>query len=296
MKNIIVTTGQPFTDIDALACAVSYSELLKLEGKNAVTVLPGPLNKTITNKIKGWKLKFQTIPDKNDANYILVDISEPEYFADFVKEKDIIEIFDHRYGFENYWKEKLDKNSHIEIVGACATLIWEEYKKRKFSKDISQVSARLLYTAIISNTLNFNASVTTERDKLAFKELKIITLLPENWVETYFKDQDKETDKNIESAIINDLKNTKPYIAQLELWDSKKIIYKHINEIIKIMKRYDPVDWFLTAPSISEGKNYLLTLSKEKKILLEKAINAKFIGDFGTTNKLWLRKEIIRKL
>ncbi len=295
MNKIIVTSGQPFTDIDALACAIAYAELLRLEGKDAEVVLPGTLNKTVTEKIKKWKLNYSIKPNSENANYVLVDISDPEYFAKFVIPKKIIEIFDHRYGFEDYWKKKLKKNSHIEMVGACATLVWEEFKKRKLSKKISVVSANLLYTAIISNTLNFQASITTSRDHNSFKEISKHRKLPQNWVEIYFKDQDEETDKNIESAIKNDMKNTKPFIAQLELWDSKKIISKHMAKIIEIMQSYDSIDWFLTAPSISEGINYLLTLDDNKKKLLEKTLDAKFDGDIGTTQKLWLRKEILKK-
>ena len=54
--------------------------------------------------------------------------------------------------------------------------------------------------------------------------------------------------------------------------------------------------WLLTSPSISEGKNYIYSKNEEIKKLLAKTIKAKFVGDLGTTNKLWLRKEILKKL
>ena len=85
MSEIIVTSGQPFTDIDALACAIAYNELLNLEGKRAQTVLPGPLNNSITKKVKEWKLDFRVKPSTNKAEYVLVDVSEPKFFANFVK-------------------------------------------------------------------------------------------------------------------------------------------------------------------------------------------------------------------
>ncbi|OGM24308.1 hypothetical protein A2715_00520 [Candidatus Woesebacteria bacterium RIFCSPHIGHO2_01_FULL_39_32] len=293
---IVVTSGQPFTDIDALACAVAYAELLRLTKKDAVAILPGPLNKTITEKIRKWKLNYSTKPYSKNANYILVDISDPEYFAKFVKPKNIIEIFDHRYGFEDYWKVKLGKNAKIEMVGACVTLIWEEFKKNNKETNISEISANLLYTAIISNTLNFQASVTTNRDKKAYKEIFRYTKLPHNWTKTYFMYQDKETDENIKSAIINDTKNIDPIIGQLELWDSKTIILRHLKEIEEALLGFGRPNWFLTAPSISEGKNYLFTKNPYVKRLLEKTISAKFDGDIGETKKLWLRKEILKEL
>ena len=293
MSEIIVTSGQPFTDIDALACAIAYNEVLNLEGKRAQTVLPGPLNNSITKKVKEWKLDFRVKPSTNKAEYVLVDVSEPKFFANFVKKERVIEVFDHRVGFEKYWKERLEEKSHIEMVGACATLIWEEFKKRKLSNKISEVSANLLYTAILSNTLNFKASVTSKKDIKAYEELKQFSNLPKNWVETYFTDQDKEVDKDIKNALINDTKDLEPIIGQLELWDSKKVILKHLKEIEEVLLSFGRPDWFLTAPSISEGKNYLFTRNPKMKTLLERSINAKFHGDIGTTNKLWLRKEII---
>ncbi|KKQ41915.1 MAG: Inorganic pyrophosphatase/exopolyphosphatase [Microgenomates group bacterium GW2011_GWC1_37_8] len=296
MGKIVVTSGQPFTDIDALACAIAYAELLKKEGIDAEAVLPGSLNKSITKEIKKWKLDFSKNPKFNHAKYVLVDISEPKYFATFVKENDVVEIFDHRYGFENYWKERLGIKSRIEMVGACATLIWEEFVARSNPLKISELSANLLSTAIISNTLNFQASVTTQRDKDSFKEMAKFTNLPRNWAETYYSEQDKEVEGDIKSAILNDTKNIEPIIVQLELWDSKKIIFKHLKDIEETLAVFGTNNWFLTSPSINEGRNYLYTKNPKVKKLLEKIINAKFDGDIGTTEKLWLRKEILKKL
>ena len=182
------------------------------------------------------------------------------------------------------------------MVGACATLIWEEFQKRIKPLEISIVSANLLSTAIISNTLNFNASLTTQRDIKACEELKHYTRLPENWIKSYFTDQDKEVDLNIKDSLINDTKNLDPIIGQLELWDAKKVIFKHLKEIEEALLSFGLPNWFLTAPSISEGKNYLFTKNTKIKKLLEQSIGAKFKGAIGTTEKLWLRKEIFKKL
>lgn len=296
MKKIIVSSGQPFTDIDALACALAYTQLLILKGKKSECILPGPLNKSVTEKIKKWDLKFSKISQDTDSNYVLVDISETKYFANFVKEGDVIELYDHRKGFEDYWKNKLGKNSHIEMVGSCATLIWEEFVKSGHAKEVTKINADLLYTAIASNTLNFQAFVTTDRDKKAFNELKEFINLPNNWVKKYFTDQDKEVDVDIKGAIINDTKNMLPIIGQLELWDSKKIIFKHLIEIEEALKSFGSEEWFFTSPSISEGKNYIFTKSQKIKNQLSKIIGVKFDGDIGITKRLWLRKEIFQKL
>ena len=297
MGKIIVTSGQQFTDIDALACVISYTELLKIESKDAESVLPGILNESITQSVKNWGLELKERPSTTEnTKYILMDISDEKEFASFVKENNVLEIFDHRYGYEEYWKEKLGNDSHIEMVGSCATLIWEEFKKRINPLKISISSANLLLTAIISNTLNFKASVTTKRDTKAFEDLKKFTDLPDDWSEIYFEEQDRDKLSNAYRAIINDTKIISgPVIAQLEMWNSKELFDKQLVEVERALTSFGKSEWFLTSPSISEGLNYLFTKNQRLKRLLEKNIEAKFEGDIGKTKKLWLRKEIVRK-
>jgi inorganic pyrophosphatase/exopolyphosphatase len=302
MNKIVVTTGQPFTDIDSLSCAITYTELLKNEKKDALAVLPGKFNKSITKKIKSWNFDYEKDLKNSEYKFVIVDISKKEFFPDFVEEKDIIEIYDHRHGFEDYWKVKLASSAKIEMLGACATLIWEEFEKRS-TKKISTVSANLLYTAIISNTLNFNAKITDKRDREAFEKLSHFIDLSDDCVETYFRDQENAVFENPIKEIVNDSKVVKVpqfrkvvVIGQLELWDSKKFIKTHLSEVKKALESFGKDKWFLTSPSISEGINYIYTENKSIKKLLSKIIDVKFEGNIGKTKNLWLRKEILKKL
>lgn len=52
----------------------------------------------------------------------------------------------------------------------------------KNNVDISKESATLVYGAIISNTLNFKGSVTTDRDKIAAEWLNKVAKLPEDFL------------------------------------------------------------------------------------------------------------------
>ena len=207
MDQIIITSGEKFTDIDTLASSLAYSELLTKLGKDNTVVLPGPLNESITKSIKEWNLNYLSKLGNGEFSFVLIDISEKEFFSHFVKEDKIIEIYDHHFGFDKYWREKLKNDAHIEPVGSCATLIWEEYGKRKI--EISTLNANLLYTAIFSNTLNFNSSVTTNRDREAFQNLLTYINLPDNWIETYYKESENEIFKNPINAIAHDIKTVK---------------------------------------------------------------------------------------
>lgn len=170
MADIAVTAGQAWVDIDAFACIVAYVELLTLEDKQAEAVIPGILNSSIPAELR--KLgSFIASPTNINAAVVLVDISDPTHVSSFVRPELVREVYDHHLGFDNYWRERIEQNVHIEFIGACATLIWEEFVKRNFEIQITKNSATLLAAAIVSNTLNFNASMTSERDRQAFQEL-----------------------------------------------------------------------------------------------------------------------------
>lgn len=303
MKNIVVTSGEAYTDIDALACAVAYAELLRLEGKSAEAVLPGALNHSVTSQIRSWNLNIRTRPSADEFDSVLVDTSHVENFAKFVKEGSIVEIYDHHFGHEEYWQAKLGGASHIEFIGACATLIWEEWRKRGFAEKISEVSANLLHIAIVSNTLNFGAQLTSPRDKVAFDELKNFISLPEGWVAAYFSDQEQTAFEDVAKAIRGDTKTITacglPYpiiVAQMELWDSKKFLDENKDKVKEVLEGMSEGRWIISLPSISEKKNYLYTENPEIKELFMNAFEAVFSGDTGITPKLWLRKEIRKEL
>jgi hypothetical protein len=302
MKKIVVTSGDKYTDIDVLACAIAYTKLLKSEGKNAEAVLRGAFNKSITDEIRKLNYDYKTEFTGADA-FVIVDVSHPDYIANFVEEDKIVELYDHHSGFEKYFKKLLGNNSHIELIGAAATLIWEEFKKRGMSKKIKKDHAHLLYAAIVSNTLNLNTQNTNKRDRVAAKELLEIIKLPKNWVDKYFSDQDNIVFSNPYRETINDThyENVPQFkdtiiIGQLELWDSRKFINNHLGEVKKALESFGKDVWFFTTPSISEGINYIYTENDDVKKLLSKIVQAKFEGDIGKTNQLWLRKEILKKM
>ena len=299
MTKIVITAGQNFIDIDILACAIAYNELLIKEGKDSVAILPGELNKSVTDTIKKWEPPYLKKCSYTDPNFVVVDISQPEHLANFVKVEKISELFDHHFGFEKVWHQLTKGRIVIEAVGACATLIWEQFKKRNQSEKISTLSANLLCYAIVSNTLNFKAFVTDERDRAAFKEILQYAKLPTNWIESYFKEQEKLVFLNPEKEIINDTQvekfpksEEKLIIGQIELWDSRKFIDEHKIDIRKALESFGAQNWFLTSPSISEGKNYIYTESKKVQNLLTKYLDLEFNDNLATTRKLYLRKEI----
>lgn len=298
---IIITSGRVYSDIDIVACALPYKSLCDLKGVPVKAILAGPLNDSVPQMVRDFGLNFETTfsEDPSSCQFIIVDFSEPKFLPDFVKQDNIIKVFDHRFlGWDKYWKEKLGKEAYIEPVGACATLIWEEYQKEGLAAKIKTVDANLLYIAITVHTLNLKSSVTSQRDRNTLNSLKPLITLPNTWIEIYYHQVEESFMKNPEKAMRNDTKiqeigGVSYGIIQVELWDSRKFIESHTKRILSTLNTPNS---FLTSPSISEGHNYIVAGSDEVKNLLEKSLGAKFTGNVGKTPKLYLRKEILKIL
>jgi len=299
---IIITAGAKGADIDVFGCAIAYAELLRLEGKEAIPVIAGSFTMSVTPSILEWGAEYEQTHIADDADaFVLVDISDPDHVPSFVDIQKVVEVYDHRFGHEDFWKEKIHQGTHIEMVGACGTLIWEEFKKRGKQADIRPVSAKLLLATIVSNTLNFRGPITTDRDRLAYSELKEITGLDEEWVSSYFLEQEKILLADFKNYLKTDTKLFKTLsgefvIGQIELWDAGTVIETRTAEVNEVMQEYALHPWILNMPSISNGFNYIYSNNEEGKRIIEEKLNIRFEGDIARTDRLMMRKEIIKAL
>ena len=159
----IVTSGSKYLDIDAYAGIIAYAEFFRINGISAQAVSTAKFNNSITSTLLNLDVKLDEYQKNDDDKYILVDISNEKYFDKIVDKSNIIEIIDHHIGFEEYWKNKLGEKSHIEFIGSVATIIVELYEKNNILDKMSKEIAVLLMCAILDNTLNFKAKVTTRK-------------------------------------------------------------------------------------------------------------------------------------
>ena len=217
-----------------------------------------------------------------------------------------MKVYDHHFGFENYWKSRLGINAKIEKVGACATLIWEEYVNNKLVNQIEPFCAELLYLAIIANTLNLKAFVTSERDRLALSQIEEIVKIPKDLKSSYYEEINRKILFDFEYSLSTDIKqitvnNTVCVIAQLEIWNSDDLLNtEHFrnDKIAKILCNFiqHKCLWFLIISDIMKGKNIIYTSCSETKTLLKQQFTFTFNGDFALTKRLWMRKEFVRDL
>ena len=312
-KPIIVVGGSAYADIDVLACVAAYKQYLQLQGHVACGVITGPWNQTIPSSIKLWTIDVEkelTYP-KNSCRYIMVDFSDPKYVDDFVDLDSVIEVFDHHYGYEDYWHEKIGDNAKIEKIGACATLIWEKFKTTKIEDKISTVNANLLYTAIMANTLDFRSKVTHERDIIAAKELLAFTQLPKNWKEIYYAEIEEQFLRNSLKNILDDTKNIRIFetpfnFGQIELSNAGDFIQKSAKTLkslgsLQNDNKLEP--WLVNIVSIEEDCSYIYCNSaalRDMTKTITAANNLTDIANYGNnllvTKRLWLRKELLKEM
>jgi inorganic pyrophosphatase len=300
----IVTAGSAFIDIDAYGGCIAYAELLQLSGQSAKAVTTAPLNESVTSMIRSWKAPFETkyAPSPEDE-YILIDVSDPEFFDPFVSIDKVIEIIDHHAGYEDFWTNKIGGAAHIEFIGAACTLVYERWKAAGKLSEISPLSARLLLFGIIDNTLDLKSDLTTDRDRVAYDDLSKLAQLPKDWKANYFQEYQQAIEQNIKKALRNDYKFLPDklelilpkVIGQIIVWDGggKEFIERHQQAMRSIFDSITP-SWAMNVIAIMENKNYILADNLNVQAMLSDLMGISFNGNVASTDRLWLRKEILK--
>ena len=140
---IVLTVGKSYVDIDGYASCLAYRELLKAQGVQSKFVTDASLNYSITKSLLNLPYSIDRYKVKDEDEFIMLDLSNKDFFPNFVKEENIIELIDHHPGFEKYWNDKLN-NSTIEQVGSVATIIVEKYEQSNLDQKMDKNIAKLL--------------------------------------------------------------------------------------------------------------------------------------------------------
>ncbi|MFH1089513.1 MAG: DHHA2 domain-containing protein [Candidatus Uhrbacteria bacterium] len=296
---LITTYVNP--DLDGIAGITAYAEFLQKAGQNVVVGTIDKLSDETKYVLHRFGFEYpMSISNSNGFDeVILVDTSDLNGLEGKIAPEKVIEIIDHRKVHET---EKFPnaKKVQIELVGAAATLVAEKFMERRM--EISEKSAILICTAIISNTHNFKGSVTTDRDRKAFDWLNQFAKLPENlWREMFLAKSDLSGDKLAETIrkefawfVMGD---KKVGIAQLEVLEAKKLLEERGTEILQILeqtKKDMELDLiFQNTVAIEEEKNYFVTDDEQMQKLLEKVFEIEFIGSVAEKTGLVMRKQIV---
>jgi len=296
-KKILVTT-YPSPDIDGAACSFAYAEFLNKKGYDAVAGIFDAPHREAQFVLDKFNIKINRLTSLPEGykNIILVDMSDLESLPRLIKPEHVIEIIDHRK--INEAKKFINAKIQIELVGACATLIAEKFKENNLS--ISREAAVLLYSAVVSNTINFQGKLTTARDKNMGEWLTKQVELPANFIHEMFVAKSNII-KPLKDVLLEDFKafqfnNKKVGIAQLEIINTNQYIKNNLPEIIKTLieiKEQKFLDYiFLNSLDLEGAGNTLVAVDEDITRLLESILNIKFINHLATAGRLIMRKEI----
>lgn len=299
MKPILITCYVN-PDLDGFAGAIAYGEFLQKTGKSAVVGIIGEPHDEAKYIQKRFGFEVpQTIPNADIFDeVILVDASDLNGLEGKIAAEKVIEIIDHRkiHDADKFPNAK----AQIELVGAAATLVAEKFMRNKV--DISKKSATLALSAIISNTLNFKGSVTTDRDRAAATWLNRVAKLPENFWKDLFSAKSDLSGNKLSERIEGDfawfaMDERKVGIAQIEMIGVKKLLDVRGGEIIQVLekiKREMGLDFvFQNTIELEERKNYFVAQDAETQKLLEKVLDVRFAGVVAERPGLIMRKQIV---
>lgn len=298
----MVTLVTPYVDpdLDGTACAFAYSEFLRKTGEDAVAGVFGT-----PHREAGFVLREFRVPALEDGDkligsadkVILVDASDLRGISGKIDPKKVVEIVDHRK--VNEAEMFPNAKVQIELVGSAATLIAERFHREK--TDISVESAALLFSAIASNTINFQANVTTGRDHAMADWLKTKFPLPDGYIMRMFAEK-SHFGKPLKEVFEGDFAtfrfgDTRIGIAQLEIVDAAGFVEGNLAEIVRTLgelKSEESLDiTFLTCIDVEKAFNELVAFDRETQELVGRVLGIGFGGNVARRDGILMRKEIV---
>ncbi len=298
--HFIITAGSTYLDIDAYACCVAMKDLLALQGKNAVAWSQAPCNYSVHSFLRQPGQMTDSLPQGwEDAGYIIVDVSDPEYIREGVPLDKVVAVYDHHTGFEDYWRSRIGPGAQIEFIGAAATLIWRQWKKDGLENRISPATARLLVAAILDNTLDLTSANTTPEDVEAFRDLCLKGNIDRQWCDGYFARVQESVEADLQNALLGDMKKVRDngvlpsHVAQLCLWDAGSVLQK----LPRIRQWFSGMDsWMINLIDIKHRCSYFICDDEARREKIGQIFQVEFQSGVAKLPNPWLRKEIIKKI
>lgn len=302
IPNTRIVTSYYEPDLDAVSSSYAYSEYLNKRNRKSDYFIYGTPKKEVQIVTEMFNITLSGSSNiKTNQDVIILDTNNYEEFK-FINRENIIEIIDHH---KKTATTEMFPNAKIRIeqVGAVATLIAEKFKNYELIP--SRESAILLYYGIISNTINLNASTTTEKDIEMTKWLESLykEISKEKISEIFTKKsqiEEQNLRREMEAEIAFDYNNSKMTIGQLEVANVEDFLVKNkykINRILETIRIEKQIEYiFINCVDILNGFNIILTLDDKTTKILEKTFNLSFENNFAKTPHLILRKELIEVL
>lgn len=292
---VIYVVGHKNPDVDAVCAAIAVADLKNKLGENAVACMQGIANPEVKFVLKKFDINEPKIlKDGTGKKIILVDHTEVSQSIDNLSKAEIVGIVDHHKLGDVQTSSPVD--ILIRPIGSTCTIVKSlfDFYKQKISKKI----AGIMLCAILSDTVIFKSTTTTDEDKSVAKELAQIAEvknIKELGMEM-FKVKSNIEGISAKELVLRDYKDfsmggKKVGIGQLELVDLSMIenIRKELVEEIQKMKDKNRHSVLLLLTDIIKEGSELLYVSDNPSVI-EKAF-----GKSSDKKRIWLEGVMSRK-
>lgn len=292
----------PHADLDGTSCTLAYTELLRSQGVDAHATL---VNQPHAEAVYALERLNVTPPDNLDPREAerisLVDVSVVDQIDPRTPRERVVEIIDHRTLHEA--TEFPNAKAQIELVGAAATLVAERFQQA--GKAPSAQHAGLLYGAIASNTILFQASVTTDRDRAMAAWLQSIAQLPEDFIENMFAYKSDVSGDKLHHTLRNDFSwrevhGVKIGIAQLEILNAHATVLERRTELETLLEELCTNEGaditFLNAIDLMHGTTTFFAPNKAAQECILEPLELTFDDNIAQLPYVLLRKQIGPKI
>jgi manganese-dependent inorganic pyrophosphatase len=297
--DLVIVMPRSDPDLDGVACAVAYSELLTRSDRFARAWYPGEADGEAQFALQELlpAVSFATLSEVQSAkSFILVDSSDLDGIPSFIPSNKFIEIVDHRF----YTSPSCSfpfADLQIESVGAAATLIAERYMKRNIVP--SYASTALLFGAIHSNTIRLQGDRTTERDRTAEQWLNDLGLVPSDWLLRQFAHRRSEIIEHFGEMLRREKKLYRNEdigefaVSQLEFSGAEQMLLQKADQIYDFFKSGSSSQVALNLVDIDTARSYFVTPSRKIQAKVERSFEIKFVDDVAVFEPPLLRKQLI---
>lgn len=302
-----IVTPYHWPDTDGVSSAIGVAEYLqKAKGIAAQPMISQtPQKETIwvMNELGISLPQIEQIP--HGTGVIIVDTSDPEDLPSIVDPTTVVAVIDHRA----YHRAEAFPHATVQIepVGAAATLVTEKFHRQLLVP--SSDALKLLYAGIASNTINFNASSTTSRDRAMAQWLQdqgdriSMDIFVQGMFEAKSDFEGESIKKPIEddlSSRLQEIAGVPSAVAQLEILEVAKLFRQRGEELYEALRQIQQERGagriFLSAIDINEGRNYFLFPDESDLGLVASVANLSREEDFIVSDKVITRKELIAAL
>lgn len=283
-------------DTDGVCSSLGYAYLREhTDGAIFTPVVFGSLNRETAFVFSHFDTAAPPSVTQVPSNrpIVLVDTHHVDQLPQGFPYGNVIEIIDHHPAGD----ERLFPNASIqnEEVGAAATLITERLKNT--IGHVDGPASDLLAAAIASNTLNFAAPSTTNRDIEAYTWLSKQSRIDDEFIHEMFSVRSRLSDLSTYEILAMDYKefifdNVRFGISQVETTNLTDLLDRSdlVETIHRFWSDHRINHYLVNGVDILAGTSTLLTVNAATKRILQHTLGATFEGISAHFPRILLRK------